>query len=123
VTNNEAGSAKRSWPYLIWLVTKNEGRPEVLVANDGVSALKIFDFSGRIDLLVSDIGLPANIDGLQLANSAWLRRPGLKVLFVTRYLDYSEVGSRLRTGGVEVLIKPFKLDTLARKVQSILAAH
>jgi len=95
----------------------------VLVADGRVSALRIVNFAGRIDLLVSDIGLPADIDGLDLASTARQHRPDLKVLFVTSHSNYSEVDGRLWTGDVEVLIRPFTLDNLARKVQSMVFAR
>jgi CheY-like chemotaxis protein len=92
----------------------------VVVAEEGSSALKVIRSPARIDLLVSDIGLPANIDGLELADAARHYRPELKVLFITGYSEYSAVGDHIQTGGVQVLTKPFTLGTLASKMQSII---
>jgi signal transduction histidine kinase len=92
----------------------------VVAAEEGSSALKVVESPARIDLLVSDIGLPANVDGLKLANAARQRRPALKVLFITGYSEYSVVGDHLQAGSVQVLTKPFTLGTLASKVQSII---
>ena len=37
----------------------------------------------RIDLLISDVGLPGGMNGRQVANAGRVLRPGLKVLFIT----------------------------------------
>jgi CheY-like chemotaxis protein len=92
----------------------------VLVAEEGEAALEILGTTARIDLMVSDVGLPGSIDGRKLATIARDRRPGLKVLFITGYSEDSAVGSRLLADGGEVLTKPFSLGTLAKRVRSIL---
>jgi signal transduction histidine kinase/CheY-like chemotaxis protein len=92
----------------------------VLVADDGASGLKILDSKARVDLLVTDVGLPGGINGRQLADAARQRRLALKVLFITGYAEGSAVESGLLEEGMQVLTKPFSLTTFAAKVQGII---
>ena len=41
----------------------------------------------RIDLLITDVGLPGGLNGRQLADAARTTRPDLKVLFITGYAE------------------------------------
>ncbi|SDB73835.1 PAS domain S-box-containing protein [Belnapia rosea] len=86
---------------------------EMLEARDGAEALGILA-SIKPDLLVTDVGLPNGMNGQQLAEAARERVSGLPILFITGY-----AGTALLSG-VEVLGKPFDLDTLAWRVQAIL---
>lgn len=90
-----------------------------LEAQDGASGLKHLQGKGRIDLLVTDVGLPSGINGRQLADAALSLRPELKVLFITGYAESSVVG-HLRPG-MHVLTKPFTIETLTTRIQGILA--
>jgi PAS domain S-box-containing protein len=88
---------------------------EVLEAVDGAAALRLVSARQRIDLLVTDVGLPGGMNGRQLAEVLKDRRPGLPVLFITGY-----AGAEL-PAGVDVIGKPFALDALAQRVQAALA--
>ena len=70
----------------------------------------------RLDLLVTDVGLPNGMNGRQVAEAVRQHRPGVPVLFITGYS-----GTTLGQG-TEVVRKPFNLDTLARRIQSLLSA-
>ena len=59
---------------------------QALETADSAAALRILQSSQRVDLLVSDIGLPG-LNGRQLADAARVKRPRLKVLFVTGYAE------------------------------------
>jgi PAS domain S-box-containing protein len=87
----------------------------VLEARDGPEALQVLA-SARPDLLVTDVGLPGGMNGRQVAEAARERVRGLPVLFITGY-----AGTALPTG-MEVIGKPFELETLARRVEAILRA-
>ncbi len=89
----------------------------VLEAEDGLRALDVQDNLIRLDLLVTDVGLPNGMNGRQLAEAMRQNRPGLPVLFITGYS-----GSTLVPGSA-VVRKPFDLDTLARRVQAIMSAQ
>jgi len=93
---------------------------EVLEAGDGPAALRLLRPGRRVDLLVSDVGLPGGMNGRQVADTARERRPGLPVLFITGYAG-SAFDGRLAPG-MEVITKPFALEALAARVQAMLEA-
>jgi PAS domain S-box-containing protein len=85
-----------------------------LEAADGPSALRILQSPQRIDLLVSDIGLPG-LNGRQLADAARAQRPDLKVLFMTGYAE-NAAGSAFLEPGMEIVTKPVMMDVLASRI-------
>jgi PAS domain S-box-containing protein len=89
-------------------------------AADGASGLKVLQSNVRIDLLVSDVGLPGGLNGRQMADAARATRPGLKVLFITGYAENAAVGDGRLEAGMHVLTKPFAMQTLARRIRSII---
>ncbi len=91
----------------------------VLEAGDGRSGLDIVKSNTRLDLLVTDVGLPGGMNGRQLADAARQLRPGLKVLFVTGYAAGALVDGILDQG-MQVLTKPFAMAALADRVQAML---
>lgn len=93
----------------------------VLQADGGRSGLSILDSTTRIDLLLTDVGLPGGMNGRQLADAARLRRPGLKVLFMTGYAEGVAVGNGLMEQGMQVMTKPFAMDALAARVQHMIS--
>jgi len=93
----------------------------VLEAVDGRSGLQILDSGTRIDLLLTDVGLPGGMNGRQLADAARQRRPGLKVLFVTGYAESVAVGDGRMEHGMQVMTKPFAVAALAARVQGIIS--
>ena len=93
---------------------------EVLEAGDGPAALRLLRPGRRVDLLVSDVGLPGGMNGRQVADAARERRPGLPVLFITGYAG-TALDGRLAPG-MEVISKPFPLDALAVRAQALLEA-
>jgi CheY-like chemotaxis protein len=92
----------------------------VIEAPDGPSGLEILRSDRRIDLLVSDVGLPGGMNGRQVADAARVSRPDLKVLFITGYAENAAVGNGLLAPGMEVLTKPFVMGELAAKVHDMI---
>ncbi len=90
----------------------------VLEAADGVAGLKALESAGALDLLVSDIGLPG-LSGRQLAEIARAARPALPILLITGYAGASLENLKI-VPGMDVLRKPFTLDELTARVQSLL---
>jgi PAS domain S-box-containing protein len=88
--------------------------------SDGISALKILESDRRIDLLVTDVGLPNGINGRQLADAARVLRPELKVLFITGYAENAVFGHGVLPTGFAVLTKPFEMDMLAKRMLSVM---
>jgi len=87
-------------------------------AVDGPSGLEILQSDAKIDLLVTDVGLPG-LNGRQLADAARVSRPDLKILFVTGYAHNAAVGNGLLEPGMEIITKPFTIDKLASRVRMI----
>jgi PAS domain S-box-containing protein len=95
---------------------------QAIEAEDGPSGLKILETNRRIDLLITDVGLPGGLNGRQLADAALTRRPQLKTLFITGYAENAVIGNGHLRPGVFVLTKPFAIEELGRRIKSILAA-
>jgi two-component system cell cycle sensor histidine kinase/response regulator CckA len=92
----------------------------VLHAVDGDDALRIAgEHKDQIHLLVTDVVMP-NIGGQELARRLTPLRPQMKVLFMSGYPEHASLGEEAVDRNVPVLLKPFLLDTLARKVRSVL---
>jgi PAS domain S-box-containing protein len=92
----------------------------VLEAGDGPSALKILESDARIDLMITDVGLPGGMNGRQVADAARTLRKGLKVLFITGYAENAAVGNGHLEPGMEILTKPFAMTTLGNKVREMI---
>ncbi len=91
----------------------------VLCAADGHDALQIADdHAHAIDLLVTDVIMP-NMGGPELVQRLTRTRPQTKVLFISGNPDQASLSEQLGTAAV-VLQKPFPLDSLLRKVRSVL---
>ena len=92
----------------------------VLEAHDGPSAMRILQSDARIDLLITDVGLPGGMNGRQIADAARLTRPDLKVLFVTGFAENAAVGNGYLPPGMAVITKPFAVGDLASKVREVI---
>ncbi len=92
----------------------------VVEAHDGPSGLKILQSDARVDLLITDVGLPGGMNGRQVADAARATRPNLKVLFVTGYAENAVVGNGHLDPGMQVLTKPFEMTVLAARVNELI---
>ena len=90
-----------------------------LEAVDGPSGLKILRSGKRIDLLITDVGLPG-MNGRQLADQARETRPDLKILFITGYAESVAISEGFLQAGMEMITKPFDLDNLARRIRAMI---
>lgn len=94
-------------------------------AQNGDQALKIIQDNQDIDLLFSDIIMPGELDGYQLAIAAQKIRPSLKALltsgFTKKKEDYfSPDGSQYAKLAANLLNKPYNQSELAIAVRNIL---
>jgi CheY-like chemotaxis protein len=92
----------------------------VLEATDGPSGLRMLRLNDRIDLLVTDVGLPG-MNGRQLADQARETRPGLKILFITGYAENVAIAKGFLQPGMEMITKPFDLDNLSQRVREMVS--
>jgi PAS domain S-box-containing protein len=89
----------------------------VVAAGDGVEAVRLAtEWSGRIDLVLSDVVMPG-MNGPETAAQLRSRRPGVKVLLMSGYRpdELREVAAEL-----PFIAKPFTATTLARRVRAVL---
>ena len=89
-------------------------------AGDSAVGLKVLQSNVRIDLLVTDVGLPGGMNGRQMADAARVSRPDLKVLFVTGYAENALLGNGHLAPGMAVLTKPFPIETMAARIRSMI---
>ncbi|MFK5595656.1 ATP-binding protein [Methylobacterium sp. HMF5984] len=91
-------------------------------ASDSGAGLKVLMSDVRIDLLVTDVGLPGGMNGRQMADAALVHRPDLKVLFITGYAENAAVGHGHLAPGMRVLTKPFAMEALATRIRDLIHA-
>ncbi len=89
---------------------------------NGQTGLQILQSDNRVDLLVTDVGLPGGMNGRQLADAARLSRPSLKVLFITGYAESAVMGAGSLKPGMHILTKPFSMETLGSRIREIIEA-
>ncbi len=89
-------------------------------AEDGAAALRALQSGERLDLLVTDVGLPGGMNGRQVADAARLARPGLRVLFITGYAEAAVLDRGHLEPGMHVMTKPFALEALAGRIRELL---
>jgi PAS domain S-box-containing protein len=120
----------------------NAGKPTVLVVEDnddvrelaeqvlemegyavqsaasGEQAMDLLRQDARADLLFTDVIMPGGMNGLALVEQARALRPGLPVLVTTGYMDELPQGGR--SGGLNVLAKPYRQEDLLERVRKAL---
>lgn len=89
-------------------------------AGDGAEGLKVLQAGHKIDLLVTDVGLPGGMNGRQVADAARALRPDLKVLFITGYAENALVNDGQLGPGMHVMTKPFAMDALAARITAVI---
>ncbi|EPJ76673.1 MULTISPECIES: response regulator [Pseudomonas] len=94
---------------------------QFVVAGAADAAVPILESAQRIDLLISDVGLPG-MNGRQLAEIGRQLRPGLKVLFITGYAEHAAVRAGFLDDGMQMITKPFAFDHLTAKVREMIEA-
>ncbi len=95
----------------------------VLEAASGEEALAIEKrHAGAIDLLLTDI-IMTDVNGPTLAAHLRARRPAMKVLYVTGFVDHAAVDLEGLSAGGAFLQKPFTGEVLATRVRQQLDAR
>jgi CheY-like chemotaxis protein len=92
-------------------------------AGDAASGLKVLQSGARVDLVISDIGLPGGMNGRQMVDAARISRPDLKVLFITGYADNAAIGNGHVERGMHVMTKPFVMENLAARIKAVMAGN
>ena len=90
---------------------------EVQLAPDYRLALEVLETNASVDLLVCDIVMPDRVNGLALGRMARLRRPELKIIYVTGHdipgVEDEALGPVLR--------KPIDNDLFVAEIKRVLA--
>ena len=94
---------------------------EVWQAPDGQAAIALAQTMPRIDLLISDVGLPG-MNGRQLADILRGDRPDLRILFITGYAERAAIRGEFLGQGMEMIAKPFAMDVLSAKIREMIEA-
>ena len=92
---------------------------QAIEAADADGAIPILCSGRKIDLMVSDVGLPG-ISGRQLAEIARQHRPELPILFVTGYAENAAIRAGFLGTNMDMITKPFALDVLAAKIDEMI---
>jgi CheY-like chemotaxis protein len=106
---------------LITDVLEDLGYTTIDAAN-AASALTVLQSGRRIDLLITDVGLPGGMNGRQLVDVAREGRPDLKVLFVTGYAEGGVLDDYQSAPRIQVITKPFSIPVLATQIRAMLSA-
>jgi len=88
----------------------------MLAAATGREGLRLLEDNPQVQLLLTDIGLPDGMSGIQLAEAARVRRPGLRIIFMTGYMPGGGEARPPIDPSMPVLNKPFSRDALIRRV-------
>jgi PAS domain S-box-containing protein len=92
----------------------------VVVATNGKEGLRVCkEFSGHIDLMITDMVMP-EMSGRQLAEQVAILRPETKVLFMSGYTDDAIVRHGILEENMPYMQKPFLPDALALKAREVL---
>jgi CheY-like chemotaxis protein len=91
-----------------------------LEAGDGQAGLDLLQSQQRIDLLVTDIGLPL-INGRQMVDAAVTTRADLKVLFMTGYAENAAAPGGFLGPNMQMITKPFAFEHLSSRIRQMLA--
>ena len=95
---------------------------QTVEAGDAWTALRLLAERPEVDLLFTDVVLPGGMSGVELAREARQSRPELKVLFTSGYTEHALLHNGQVQDGVELLPKPYRKASLAKKVRAMLAA-
>ncbi len=89
-------------------------------AADGAAGLRVLQSDARIDLLVTDVGLPGGMNGRQVADAARIARPELRVLFITGYAENAVLSHGHLEPGMHIMTKPFAMEALASRIKELI---
>jgi PAS domain S-box-containing protein len=95
---------------------------QVLEAGDGASAMAILDSGTPVDLLFSDIVMPGELNGYDLAQIGTARRPGLRVVLTSGYPDMRADWVRIASPEYRLLRKPYRRSVLLEAIAQALEA-
>jgi DNA-binding NtrC family response regulator len=98
---------------------------EVLTANDGAKALKIYgqhiEAKKQIHLVIMDLTIPGGMGGKETVGKLLDLDPDAKVIVSSGYSQDPVMADYESYGFIDILAKPYTLDEVSRKISRILA--
>jgi two-component system cell cycle sensor histidine kinase/response regulator CckA len=91
----------------------------IISADTGQNAIRLFKNNMDTDLLLTDVVAPG-MSGPMIADEIAALKPGIKVLFMSGYDGTQVVQRYVIEKGYSLLIKPFTMEQLERKVRGVL---
>jgi two-component system cell cycle sensor histidine kinase/response regulator CckA len=92
----------------------------VFTADTGENAVRMFKSHPDTDLLLTDVVAPG-MSGPMIADEIAALSPNIKVLFMSGYDSTQVVQKYVVERGYSLLVKPFTMEQLERKVSAVLA--
>ncbi len=90
----------------------------ILEAEDGRSALDVLEQkSSEIDLVFTDIVMPNNLSGIELAELVSVKYKDIKILLTSGYPDKILDQESFKTLGIEILAKPYRRAQLLAAIE------
>jgi signal transduction histidine kinase/ActR/RegA family two-component response regulator len=93
---------------------------DVRRVGDAPSALEALRAEEAFDLVFSDMVMPGDVGGLDLARDISRLRPDLPVILTT---GYSAAAAAAANEGRRVLVKPYRIDALASELHAVLSGE
>ena len=93
---------------------------QTLSCADGLAALALVDRGATFDLLFTDVIMPGRMNGRQLAEAVFERRPGVRVLYTSGYNETEIAHGGHLDPDVALLRKPYRKSDLSRKIREVL---
>jgi CheY-like chemotaxis protein len=93
----------------------------VLQARDADAAVAVLESGQPLDLLFTDVIMPGSMTSTELARRARARWPGMAVLFTSGFAENASARNGRLERGVDLLVKPYSGEALARKARQVLA--
>jgi signal transduction histidine kinase len=92
----------------------------VMEAADSNECFKYAKQYSKIDLLITDVGLPGGMNGFDLAEAIRNHHSDLKILYITGFTKDVAMRQKLLEPDMHIISKPFAIDTLSIQVRNIL---
>ncbi len=92
---------------------------EAIEFADPVAAVPLLASNMRLDLMISDVGMPG-MNGRDLADVARTHRPDLPILFITGYAEHAKLRAGFLGENMTMITKPFSLEALAVKISEVI---
>jgi DNA-binding NtrC family response regulator len=120
-------------PHTVLVVDDAKGLPELagrlltrkgyksIVAANADEALRAFEENPSIDVLLTDVVMPG-ASGPELSKQLVARRPALKVIYMSGYMEDAIIQYGVLNSGIAFLHKPFTAATLEQKIHDVIAS-